>query len=133
MRADSLLKRHLSSCLMAGLIFFATAYLFMKNDRELDPDYQKNWWTLSFAILPVPENPAFIIANHTKTEDFTYTVTIGSETVETTNVSVPKGASRTIQPEYPSRASDETGIRAKRKISAWPSDSPHDMFSIYHE
>ncbi|MBP6975659.1 MAG: hypothetical protein KBB51_02395 [Candidatus Moranbacteria bacterium] len=133
MRVDALLKRHLSSCLMAGLIFFAAAYLFMKNDRELDPDYQKNWWTISFAILPVPENPAFIIANHTKTEDFTYTITLGSETIETGEVSVPKGASRTIQPEYPSRASSETGIHAKRKINAWPSDSPQDSLSIYQK
>lgn len=118
---------------MAGLIFFAAAYLFMKNDRELDPDYQKNWWTLSFATLPIPENLEFMITNHTKTERFTYTVTIGSDTVETGEVSVPQGTRRTIQPEHPPQESDATRIHVKREISAWPTDSPQNVFSIYQE
>lgn len=118
---------------MAGLVFFAAAYLFMKNDRELDPDYQKNWWTLSFATLPVSEDLRFIITNHTKTESFTYTVRDGSDTLETKKIDVPKGTSRTIRPEYPSRASDGTGIHAKREITAWPTDSPQNTFSIYQK
>ncbi|MBP6975947.1 MAG: hypothetical protein KBB51_03935 [Candidatus Moranbacteria bacterium] len=133
MHADSLLKRHLSSFLMAGLVFFAVAYLFMKNDRELDPDYQKDWWTLSFNTLPAPKDLQFTITNHTKTESFTYTIKDGSSILETEKIDVPKGASRTIQPQHLPREPDVTQPRTEREIIAWPTDSPQNTFSIYQK
>ncbi len=118
---------------MAGLIFFAVAFLFMKNDRELDPDYQKNWWTLAFATLPAPVNPSFVITNHTKTESFTYTIKSGAVTLETQEIRVPRGTSRVIQPEYVREESDDTTTPAKQEISAWPTDDSKNIFSIYQQ
>jgi len=105
----------------------------MKNDRELDPDYQKNWWTLAFSSLPTPENSAFIITNHTQTDHFTYVLKNGSTPLETKEIQVPKGTSRIIQPEYMTPESAATQIQGKREISAWPTNSPEDIFSIYQK
>ncbi len=118
---------------MAGLIFFAVAFLFMKNDRELDPNYQKNWWTLAFATLPAPSNLSFIITNHTNTESFTYTVKNDSALLETQEIHVPRGASRVIQPEYIREKSDTTEIPVRREISAWPTNDSQNIFSIYQQ
>lgn len=118
---------------MAGLIFFATAFLFMKNDRELDPNYQKNWWTLAFSRLPASSDLSFIITNHTKTDRFTYTLKNDTSTLETKEVSIPQGTSRIIQPEYSPQESDSMEIHTKQEISAWPTDSPQNIFSIYQK
>ena len=133
MHVNSFLKRHLSSFLIAGIIFFSVAFLFMKNDRELDPDYQKNWWTLDFSTLPTSENSSFIITNHTQTDRFTYTLKNGSVILETQEVRVPKGASRIIQPEYITEELDVIYPQDRREISAWPTDSPENIFSIYQK
>ncbi len=130
MRVNSFFKRHLSSCLMAGLIFFAVAFLFMKNDRELDPNYQKNWWTLAFASLPAPSNLSFIITNHTNTESFTYTIKNDSTLLETQEIRVPRGTSLVIQPEYIKEGSD---IPVRREINAWPTNDSQNIFSIYQQ
>lgn len=113
---------------MVGLIFFAVAFLFMKNDRELDPNYQKNWWTLAFATLPAPSNLSFIITNHTNTESFTYTIKNDSTLLETQEIRVPRGASLIIQPEYIKEGSD---IPVRQEISAWPTNDSKNTFSIY--
>lgn len=118
---------------MAGLIFFAVAFLFMKNDRELDPNYQKNWWTLAFTALPAPADLSFVITNHTQTESFTYTIKSGTTTLETQEIRVPRGTSLVIQPEYIRETSDDTTPHAKRDISAWPTNDSTNIFSIYQQ
>lgn len=115
---------------MVGLIFFAVAFLFMKNDRELDPNYQKNWWTLAFATLPAPSNLSFMITNHTNTESFTYTIKNDSTLLETQEIRVPRGTSLVIQPEYIKEGSD---IPVRREISAWPTNDSKNTFSIYQQ
>ncbi len=133
MHVNSFLKRHLSSLLMAGLIFFATAFLFMKNDRELDPNYQKNWWTLAFSRLPASSDLSFIITNHTKTDRFTYTLKNNTVTLETKEISIPQGTSRIIQPAFVPSGANETESHVPQEISAWPTNSPQDTYSIYQK
>lgn len=118
---------------MAGLIFFTMAFLFMKNDRELDPDYQKNWWTLHFSALPLPDDLSFVITNHTPSERFTYTLKDGTTTLETQEVSVPKGSSRVIVPASPLKPEEGADRRIRQEITAWPSDSPEDTLSLYQK
>lgn len=125
MHADTLLKRHLSAFIISGLIFLSGAYLFMKNNRELDPDYQKNWWTLSFSDPKSPSSMDFVIVNHTSSESFTYERIRGKEILETHITSLPKHSEKTIL--------QGTHSEGKEEIRAWPTDQPNRTFSIYRK
>jgi hypothetical protein len=124
MHADTLLKRHLSAFIIAGLIFLSGAFLFMKNDRELDPDYKKNWWTLAFADPNIRDN-RFIIVNHTSTETFAYEIKNDSETIESRVITVPSASERTITPESP--------LGETAAIRVWPTNQPNHVFSLYRK
>lgn len=122
MPADTPLKRHISALIIAGLLFLSAAFLFMKNDRELDPDYRKNWWTLSFAAPADTADGRFIIVNHTGSSSFTYELRNGDAPIETHIVSVPVRTERIIEPAI-----------AAAEIRAWRTDRPEDVFSIYRK
>ncbi len=127
--------RLLITTLLAASIFVACAYLFLKNDRELDPDYQKNWWTLSFATPNAPDDLRFTITNHTPNTAFTYRVTSGTVALETQDITIPQGTQKIITPgptqiEAPG---DAAHASAKREIRVWPTGSPQKSFSIYRQ
>lgn len=67
----------------APLALFALSaiYLFSVNERGLDPDTGKNWWSLSFAEPQKVESLVFIISNHTATDQFRYTVSADGKTL----------------------------------------------------
>ncbi len=121
MPADTPLKRHVSALIIAGLLFLSAAFLFMKNDRELDPDYRKNWWTLAFAAPADASDSRFIIVNHTPSSSFTYELRGSEGLIETHVVSIPVRTERIIEPA------------AAVEIRAWPTDRPADAFSIYRK
>lgn len=125
MHADALLRRHLSAFIISGLLFLSGAYLFMKNDRELDPDYRKNWWTLSFSDPASLSSMDFIIVNHTPSESFTYARLRGKDILETHIVAVPRRSEKTIQ--------QDPKLGQEEEIRVWPTDQPEDIFSIYRE
>ncbi len=133
MSANTFLGRYLSACILTGLLFVTSVFLFMKNDRELDPDYRKSWWTLAFEAPDTQNDMRFIITNHTDLDTFSYIITNTTETLEAATVTVPRGTARSIEPTYPILASDSTGPPAKKEVRVWPVATPHHIFSIYRQ
>lgn len=67
---------------IASSFFFLSAFfLFHQNDRGLDPDLGKNWWTLAFSSLDQNEKIDFIIENHSDKNEFSYEVSVGKEVI----------------------------------------------------
>lgn len=126
MPADTFLKRHLSAFVIAGLLLLSGAYLFIKNDRELDPDYRKNWWTLSFAAPNTPVSKDFIIVNHTPSESFTYELRDANDAILATHIiKIPKKSEQHISPE--------TSPASITEIRVWPTEEPTRVFSLYRK
>ncbi|QQR79046.1 MAG: hypothetical protein IPJ68_02115 [Candidatus Moraniibacteriota bacterium] len=90
--------------LIFGLIVLfalSAAYLFSVNERGLDPNTGKNWWSLSFAE---PKNAAsldFVVSNHTTTADFRYTISADDQTLATGVFVVEPGNDMTHVPSIP--------------------------------
>ena len=90
-------------------LFAASAlFLFWQNERELDPNYQKDWWVLSFAA---PENKAsfdFTVENHSAATEFRYKVVVGKETLLEETFQAASGATTTITPVFPRKEARTT-------------------------
>jgi hypothetical protein len=68
------------------------------NERGLDPNQDKNWWSLSFAE-PVKETSlVFVISNHTTTDRFRYTISADKKTLAEGEIKVEPGADMTHVP-----------------------------------
>jgi hypothetical protein len=84
------------------LFFFAIAsgVLFVRIDRDLDPNLGKNWWTLSFETRD-PSSSDFTIDNHSSITRFTYTVSHDDTELNTAPISLSKGQSETVRLAIP--------------------------------
>ena len=129
MHANTFFIRQISACIITGLIFVSGTYLFMKNDRELDPHYQKNWWILAFEHINTSGHNDFdfIITNHTASDTFLYEMSNESGILLTRVETIPQGTSKTIHPEYEPDQADSITIKA------WPTDRPKMAYSIYRK
>lgn len=57
------------------VVFFASvALLFWLNDRGLDPDQGKSWWSLAFKEPEMTQSLRFIVINHTDDSSFRYRI-----------------------------------------------------------
>lgn len=95
------------------LLFFFTVsavFLFWQNDRELDPDQGKSWWTLAFASPQEPENLSFIVENHSDQETFEYEIMADKTLVTKDSFVVKRGEKATITPILTAKASERTKI-----------------------
>ncbi|MEI8096707.1 MAG: hypothetical protein WCG73_01220 [Candidatus Moraniibacteriota bacterium] len=85
--------------LISILLFISSAFfLFWQNDRELDPDLGKNWWTLSFSLPNQPESLGFIVENHSDQTKFSYEIAVGKEIILKEMFTAKHGESTTITP-----------------------------------
>lgn len=87
--------------LLASLFFLfalSAAYLFSVNERGLDPDQNKNWWSLAFSQPEDEQSLAFVIANHTPESRFQYVVRSETETLATGELSIDPGQRLEYQP-----------------------------------
>ncbi len=82
------------------LFVVASGVLFSNVDRNIDPNIDKNWWTLAFESRET-ENSDFTVENHSSTTRFTYTVTRDNAVLKTGVISIAKGALRTVYPALP--------------------------------
>jgi hypothetical protein len=57
------------------LFAISVAYLFSVNERGLDPNQGKDWWSLAFSRPEDVRSLAFTITNHTHETAFRYSVT----------------------------------------------------------
>ena len=73
------------------LFALSAAYLFSVNERGLDPNQGKNWWSVSFAEPTKDTSFAFVISNHTATNQFRYTVSAREQILVEGEVTVESG------------------------------------------
>ena len=93
------------------VLFVASAFfLFWKNERELDPDQGKSWWTLAFAAPEKPENLSFVIENHSDQTNFQYEITDDKTPVAKDTFIVKRGETMIITPSLTAKADVRTKI-----------------------
>ena len=93
------------------VLFVASAFfLFWKNERELDPDQGKSWWTLAFASPEDPENLAFVVENHSTETAFQYGITTDKTPVAKDAFVVKRGETMIITPSLTAKADVRTKI-----------------------
>lgn len=106
----NLSEKHL--ILVFCLLFaISSLFLFWKNETELDPNYQKNWWTLSFAEPENIESLNFTIENHSDTKAFRYQLLIGKQIGPEQTIEVPKGERKTVMVETKATDGLRTSVR----------------------
>ena len=81
-------------------IFFAASalFLFWQNERELDPNRNKNWWTLAFAAPQESDSLSFIVENHSDQNNFRYKIIANKETLAEETLEIKRGETKTISP-----------------------------------
>jgi hypothetical protein len=82
------------------LVLFAlsAAYLFSVNERGLNPDTGKTWWSISFAEPTKDTSLPFVVSNHTATDQFRYTVSANEQTLAEGEITVKPGGDVTYVP-----------------------------------
>jgi len=93
-----------------ALFIASTAFLFWQNERELDPDQGKSWWTLAFAAPEKPENLSFVIENHSNQANFQYEITDDKTPVAKDAFVVKRGETMIITPSLTAKADVRTKI-----------------------
>ena len=84
-----------------SLLFAASAlFLFWQNESELDPNYQKDWWVLSFAAPKDQESFDFTVENHSLATEFHYRIVADKETLAEETVQIASGSTATITPVF---------------------------------
>ena len=102
---------HKTLIAFSGFLFACSAlFLFWQNERELDPDRNKSWWTLSFAAPQTSTDLSFTIMNHSDQTEFRYEVTASKEVLATETFSVDRGAELTITPALTAEPDKRTTV-----------------------
>jgi hypothetical protein len=93
------------------VLFSASAlFLFWRNERELDPNRNKNWWTLAFVAPQESNNLSFIVENHSDQNNFQYKIITNKETLTDGIFEVPRGETKTISPSLITLPNARTSI-----------------------
>ncbi len=101
------------SKILEWCIFFfilASAFLFQINVKELDPNFEKNWWTVSLASPAEEESLAFTIDNHSVHTTFMYEIMVGKNTIAKESFEVKKQEQTTITPPFLRKQSERVKI-----------------------
>jgi hypothetical protein len=93
-------------------ILFAVSvtFLFWQSERELNPDRNKNWWTLAFAVPQKPDDLSFVVENHSDRNNFQYKVIANKETLAEGMFDVQRGETKTISPTLTAVSDIRTSI-----------------------
>lgn len=97
------------------IIFFtfftvSALFLFWQNERELDPDYNKSWWTLAFAVPREQANISFTIENHSDKNNFQYKIIANKETIAEETLKIKRGETKTIFPSLTATPDIRTSV-----------------------
>jgi hypothetical protein len=87
-----------------GLFLVASLLLFSASHQALDPDQNKNWWSVDFDH-PTDSSTDFTIVNHTPTTDFSYSLSSGDTSTNLVSITIPSGATQTFTPAAPEASS----------------------------
>ena len=78
-----------------ALFLLSAVYLSYAEQRQIDPNSGKNWWTLSFAN-PKSNDLSFTIENHSDKSSFHWQVMDEKDVMSEGDVSVIRGAQKDI-------------------------------------
>src|SRR3990167_5730764 len=93
------------------VLFVASAFfLFWKNERELDPDQGKSWWTLAFAIPEESKSLSFIVENHSDQMAFEYEIMADKLLLARNSFVVQRGEKVVIAPPLTAQTSERTKV-----------------------
>ena len=100
-----------------SVLFIASSvWLFYQNDKQTNPDLNKNWWAVSF-IDSKSNNLDFTIENHSNRTDFHWEVSDGENKLKEGDVKIEKGAFSELNSAY-AELSSEDNIKITITVSA---------------
>lgn len=92
------------------LFFVATAFLFSRNHRALDPQADQGWWSVAFAKPQDQTNLSFIIDNRTPDSVFTYEIKHDDVSWERREVRVELGTQQLVSIQEPAPPDGRTAV-----------------------
>ena len=96
--------------LCIALFAGSALFLFWQNERELDPDRGKNWWTLSFAVPKNPESLDFTVENHSDNREFQYKIVADDETLAEATFDLKRGEKIILTPSVTTQTDTRTRV-----------------------
>ena len=93
-----------------ALFVSGSAFLFWQNERELDPDRGKYWWTLSFAAPKANDDLSFTVENHSDQGIFNYVIVANKQTLADGTFALDRGATTTITPPLTAVSNTRTSV-----------------------
>ncbi len=91
-------------------------------NRNLDPNFQKNWFAIGFVSLS-SDAPDFILENHTPEHAFRYSITSGGKTLTNEPIDVTAGQTVSVHP-------DNTDLPKPYTISVFPENDTKKSESL---
>lgn len=82
--------------LILVLFVISSVFLFWKSDQGLNPDYQKDWWSVSFAYAKNTDL-SFVIENHSANNNFSWEIISEKETLQKGEIIVARGEKKNIE------------------------------------
>lgn len=101
--------------LFLSLFAISAFFLFVKNEQELDPEYKKDWWVISFAEPNVSESLAFTVENHSQETQFHYQIRSGKTVLAEETFFVERGKRTVITPTLSASSDIRTKILVTHK------------------
>lgn len=94
--------------LIVAMFLLSSLWLSYISQKQMNPDYQKDWWTLSFDS-PKSSSLDFVITNHSKGSNFHWQLLAGTTSLKEGDVSLQPGQNKTvsISPEVAASNSDK--------------------------
>jgi hypothetical protein len=78
------------------LFVISSFFLFWKNDSGLNPDYQKDWWAVSFQDAKNADL-SFVLENHSANDNFSWEAVSGKDTLKKGKVIAARGEKKNIE------------------------------------
>ncbi len=77
------------------LFVISSIFLFWQSDQGLNPDYQKDWWAVSFQDAKNTDL-SFTIENHSANDNFSFEIISEKETLQKSDIAVARGEKKNI-------------------------------------
>lgn len=77
------------------LFVISSVFLFWKNEQGLNPDYQKDWWSVSFAYA-TNTDLSFTIENHSANINFSWEIISERDILKKGDIIVAQGEKKNI-------------------------------------
>lgn len=79
-------------------VFFiaSSAFLFQRSIKELNPENNKNWWTVSFIRPDRVKNIDIVVSNYTEDTHFKYQILAGESVIAESDFEAPLGENKIL-------------------------------------